>query len=146
MNKMPSDSSKSESKPTRRGGKVSAIAGYRRQPPGGGPPADDPPRPPRVVRARDTVSELDKVAQRVIKRLLAPTAEEMNAPTVGEGRRKRTIYPAFLPARANAIAIMGRLRLDLHSQFLAGEELRRLRSQLEELMPVIRAVREERGV
>ncbi len=131
--------------------KVSLLRGRKARSAHGGASHDEE-RPPSPWRGRqpDTVGELDRLVRQVLRRLRALTPEEaaaqQNGPTVGSGGRRRKVLPPFNPARANAIAALARLRLDLYSQYLAGEELRRLRGQLDEVLPIVRAIRHDRGV
>ena len=84
-------------------------------------------------RPADPVEEMDRIAKETISRL---RRRQYEYEVDGDGKRIRVERPLDA-ARANALANLLRLRLDIIAQHGAGQAVRELLGELEQLRPIV---------
>lgn len=88
-------------------------------------------------RKRRTPANPVEQMDRLVKRTLDRIGRKTYSYELAEGGKRRKVEQPLDAPRANAIASLVRLRLDIFSQYSAGEELRRLQGEVERLTTMV---------
>jgi len=98
----------------------------------------------RMVRAAaptNPVDMLDRIVTDALNRVARREYEEVERP---DGKVRRKLRPLDA-SRANAVGNLARVKLEIYSMYGAGEALRQLQGELEQMKEVVARLLQERA-